>query len=98
VKYILKLALIAVVPALLLVASANAAQHHHHKAGHRESELREFKFGAALDGVAQDTTILWTWGAAMLRPLYFGDGFGEDGSIAVRRRLRSFASLRMPIS
>jgi len=35
VKYILRLALVAVIPALLVVGSANAAQHRHHKAGHR---------------------------------------------------------------
>jgi len=35
VKYILKLALVAVIPALLVVGSVNAAQHHHRKAGHR---------------------------------------------------------------
>jgi hypothetical protein len=35
VKYILKLALIAVIPALLVVGTASAAQHHRHKAGHR---------------------------------------------------------------
>jgi hypothetical protein len=32
VKYIVKLALIAVVPALLIIGSVNAAQRHHHKA------------------------------------------------------------------
>jgi len=35
VKYILRLALVAVIPALLVVGSVNAAQHHRHKAGHR---------------------------------------------------------------
>jgi hypothetical protein len=35
VKYILKLALVAVIPALLVVGAVNAAQHHHRKAGHR---------------------------------------------------------------
>jgi hypothetical protein len=35
VKYILKLALVAVIPALLVVGAASAAQHHRHKAGHR---------------------------------------------------------------
>jgi len=35
VKYILKLALVAVVPVLLIAGTASAAQHHHRKGGHR---------------------------------------------------------------
>jgi hypothetical protein len=37
VKYILKLALVTIVPVMLIagLASASAGQHHHHKAGHR---------------------------------------------------------------
>jgi hypothetical protein len=36
VKYILKIALLAVIPALLIAGTASAAQQHHHrKSGHR---------------------------------------------------------------
>jgi hypothetical protein len=87
VKYILKLVLIAVVPALLIVGTASAAQqHHHHKAGHRAHHRSAHHSHSAtrhknpnwwslvLGGarlVAQDTEILRTWGAAMLRPYVF---------------------------